>query len=306
VPKTFSPLSLLSIPTLNRRRQRCEGTSDSDSDAARDDNNTATAAAADTPNRSSRTKKAPPPPLLRGTFESSSSETDDDFPLRAAEAAAVRADATAAPGLGGGSNSSSSDDSFPRLRRRGMTSRSGVRADCRLGGGGGRAAVAERVRTRAVASSLEEPAPLSTGLAAAAAPKPARELSIVEKHVRAMMNKRAEEQLEQVRLGQRADALRLGGEAQLCGLGDLDEDSDSGGDDGGAVGATGRARRRSKTHDGKFDGAGDVVVRAMTAAELGMAYAWMKRDQRRQGVWFPPFTFRVQDLGFRQGFRVQG
>ena len=37
----------------------------------------------------------------------------------------------------------------------------------------------------------------------------------VEKHVRAMMNKRAEEQMEQVRLGQRADKLRLEGEAQL-------------------------------------------------------------------------------------------
>jgi hypothetical protein len=110
----------------------------------------------------------------------------------------------------------------------------------------------------------------------------------VEKHVRAMVNKRAEEQMEQVRLGQRADKLRLEGEAQLQAIGDLDEDSDSEGDGDeheSVGGAMGRARRRGRK-DGKFDKPGDVVVRAMTPAELGMAYAWMKRDQKRRGA--PP------------------
>ena len=44
----------------------------------------------------------------------------------------------------------------------------------------------------------------------------------------------------------------------------------------------GNARRRTrKEWGGKFKEAGEVMVRAMTPEELGMAYAWMRRDQHR-------------------------
>ena len=127
---------------------------------------------------------------------------------------------------------------------------------------------------------------------------PFSEMTIVEKQVARMMRQRDEEDAERHRLSQRAEALRKDGEAALIALGDLDEDSDSEAEDDDVAGAMGRARRDARrlgtlvritapgSNPAPPAGAGppapvDVIVRAMTPAELGMAYAWMRRDQRR-------------------------
>ena len=110
-----------------------------------------------------------------------------------------------------------------------------------------------------------------------------REMTVVERQVAAMMRKQREEQDEQAALARRAEALRSSGEKALQDSGDLDQDSDSDGDE--PRGATGRARRNFRDQGIVFDSSGDdeitVTVRAMTDLELGMAFAWMRRDQRR-------------------------
>ena len=104
---------------------------------------------------------------------------------------------------------------------------------------------------------------------------------MVERHVAAMMRKREEEELERYRLGERAEALRKQGEATLVVLGDLDVDSDSEAEDDGRAGAMGVARRDAR-RDGTVPLPPDAVtLRPLDASELGMAYAWMRRDQRR-------------------------
>ena len=117
-----------------------------------------------------------------------------------------------------------------------------------------------------------------------AAPKPAGEMTVVERHVQRMMAARAEEEMETARQASRAETLRREGEEALRAVGDLDVDSDSENEDDDAAGFTGRARRdlrRERGGEGEAPPASDVRVRAMTPAELGMAYAWMRRDQRR-------------------------
>jgi GNAT superfamily N-acetyltransferase len=110
-----------------------------------------------------------------------------------------------------------------------------------------------------------------------------REMTVVERQVAAMMRKQREEQDEQAALARRAEALRSSGEKALQDSGDFDQDSDSDGDE--PRGATGRARRNFRDRGIVFDSSGDheitVTVRAMTDLELGMAFAWMRRDQRR-------------------------
>ena len=121
-----------------------------------------------------------------------------------------------------------------------------------------------------------------------AAPKPAGEMTMVERHVQRMMAARAEEEMETARQASRAETLRREGEEALRALGDLDVDSDSENEDDDAAGFTGRARRSLRRERGGErplgeapPESGDVRVRAVTPAELGMAYAWMRRDQRR-------------------------
>jgi GNAT superfamily N-acetyltransferase len=90
--------------------------------------------------------------------------------------------------------------------------------------------------------------------------------------------------METARQASRAETLRREGEEALRAVGDLDVDSDSENEDDDAAGFTGRARRdlrRERGGEGEAPPASDVRVRAMTPAELGMAYAWMRRDQRR-------------------------
>ena len=90
--------------------------------------------------------------------------------------------------------------------------------------------------------------------------------------------------METARQASRAETLRREGEEALRAVGDLDVDSDSENEDDDAAGFTGRARRdlrRERGGEGEDPPASDVRVRAMTPAELGMAYAWMRRDQRR-------------------------
>lgn len=121
-----------------------------------------------------------------------------------------------------------------------------------------------------------------------AAPKPAGEMTVVERHVQRMMAARAEEEMETARQASRAETLRREGEEALRALGDLDVDSDSENEDDDAAGFTGRARRNARRERGGEKPLGetppeirDVFVRGVTPAELGMAYAWMRRDQRR-------------------------
>ena len=111
---------------------------------------------------------------------------------------------------------------------------------------------------------------------------------MVERHVQRMMAARAEEEMETARQASRAETLRREGEEALRALGDLDVDSDSENEDDDAAGFTGRARRNLRRERGGErplgeapPESGDVRVRAVTPAELGMAYAWMRRDQRR-------------------------
>lgn len=111
---------------------------------------------------------------------------------------------------------------------------------------------------------------------------------MVERHVQRMMAARAEEEMETARQASRAETLRREGEEALRALGDLDVDSDSENEDDDAAGFTGRARRNARRERGGEKPLGeappeirDVRVRAVTPAELGMAYAWMRRDQRR-------------------------
>lgn len=111
---------------------------------------------------------------------------------------------------------------------------------------------------------------------------------MVERHVQRMMAARAEEEMETARQASRAETLRREGEEALHALGDLDVDSDSENEDDDAAGFTGRARRNARRERGGEKPLGetppeirDVRVRAVTPAELGMAYAWMRRDQRR-------------------------
>jgi GNAT superfamily N-acetyltransferase len=94
--------------------------------------------------------------------------------------------------------------------------------------------------------------------------------------------------METARQASRAETLRREGEEALRALGDLDVDSDSENEDDDAAGFTGRARRNLRRERGGEKPLGeappeirDVRVRAVTPAELGMAYAWMRRDQRR-------------------------
>ena len=111
-----------------------------------------------------------------------------------------------------------------------------------------------------------------------------REMTVVERQVAAMMRKQREEQDEQAALSRRAEELRSRGEQALNDNGDLDEDLDSEHDDLERRGATGRARREFRDRGIVFDSSTDevtVTVRAMTDLELGMAFAWMRRDQRR-------------------------
>lgn len=104
---------------------------------------------------------------------------------------------------------------------------------------------------------------------------------MVERQVAAMMRKREEEELERYRLGERAEALRKQGEAALVALGDLDVDSDSEAEDDARAGAMGVARRDAR-RDGTVPLSRDAVtLRPLDPSELGMAYAWMRRDQRR-------------------------
>ena len=64
-------------------------------------------------------------------------------------------------------------------------------------------------------------------------------------------------------------------------LGDLDVDSDSEAEDDGRAGAMGVARRDAR-RDGTVPLPPDAVtLRPLDTSELGMAYAWMRRDQRR-------------------------
>ena len=111
---------------------------------------------------------------------------------------------------------------------------------------------------------------------------------MVERHVQRMMAARAEEEMETARQASRAETLRREGEEALHALGDLDVDSDSENEDDDAAGFTGRARRNARRERGGEKPLGetppeirDVRVRGVTPAELGMAYAWMRRDQRR-------------------------
>ena len=284
-----------------RRRERYEKKSIYDTGSSEEDEDT-TDADTPTPAKKPPTQRAQPSSAcLQGTDapaqhrrhpppDSASSDGDDRVPRKASPTAraaktsinlASKKDASSSS-----SSSSSSDDQVgPRFRPGGALRRFVPRR--RPGHFCTGASARPRPRARA-ASSSPEPEGASGGRAGKG--KPARELSIVEKHVRAMMNRRAEEQLEQVRLRQRAEALRVAGEAALAALGDLDEDSDSECDSdaeaangvGAGGGAMGRARRRGR-REGKFSDTteDEVSVRPMTAAELGMAYAWMRRDQRR-------------------------
>ena len=109
-------------------------------------------------------------------------------------------------------------------------------------------------------------------------------MTVVERQVAAMLRKQREEQDEQAALARRAEELRSRGEQALDDNGDLDVDSDSEHDDLERRGATGRARREFRDRGIVFDSSTDevtVTVRAMTDLELGMAFAWMRRDQRR-------------------------
>ena len=111
-------------------------------------------------------------------------------------------------------------------------------------------------------------------------------MTMVERHVQRMMAARAEEEMETSRQASRAETLRREGEEALRALGDLDVDSDSENEDDDAAGFTGCARRNARRERGgetedASPFASDVRVRAVTPAELGMAYAWMRRDQRR-------------------------
>jgi len=111
-----------------------------------------------------------------------------------------------------------------------------------------------------------------------------REMTVIERQVAAMLRKQREEQDEQAALARRAEELRSRGEQALDDNGDLDVDSDSEHDDLERRGATGRARREFRDRGIVFDSSTDdvtVTVRAMTDLELGMAFAWMRRDQRR-------------------------
>ena len=107
---------------------------------------------------------------------------------------------------------------------------------------------------------------------------------MVERHVQRMMAARAEEEMETANQASLSETLRREGEEALRAVGDLDVDSDSENEDDDAAGFTGHARRdlrRERGGEGEAPPASDVRVRAMTPAELGMAYAWMRRDQRR-------------------------
>jgi GNAT superfamily N-acetyltransferase len=109
-------------------------------------------------------------------------------------------------------------------------------------------------------------------------------MTVVERHVQKMLAAHAEEQMKTARQASRAESSRREGEEALRALGDLDVDSDSELEDDDAAGFTGRARRNLRRERKRADGdpfLEDVVVRAMTSAELGMAYAWMRRDQHR-------------------------
>ena len=139
-----------------------------------------------------------------------------------------------------------------------------------------------RANMRDSSDSDSQPPPRRRGRPAK---KPESEMTMVEKHVARMMAARAAEELETVQLGARAESLRKDGEESLRSLRDLDQDSDSEADDDASAGFTGCARRdarRRREQNGIDKNENEnVLVRAMTSAELGMAYAWMRRDQRR-------------------------
>ena len=139
-----------------------------------------------------------------------------------------------------------------------------------------------RANMRDSSDSDSQPPPRRRGRPAK---KPESEMTMVEKHVARMMAARAAEELETVQLGARAESLRKEGEESLRSLRDLDQDSDSEADDDASAGFTGCARRdarRRREQNGIDKNENEnVFVRAMTSAELGMAYAWMRRDQRR-------------------------
>ena len=86
------------------------------------------------------------------------------------------------------------------------------------------------------------------------------ELTIVERQVRRMMDARAKEREEELRLENDANALRKAGEARLREL-ELDGDDDA---DAANVPVV-------------------VELRKMTSIELGMAYAWMRKDEIEYG-----------------------
>lgn len=139
-------------------------------------------------------------------------------------------------------------------------------------------------------SDDESPPPVSCR-GRAAAKKPESEMTTVEKHVARMLAANAAVEMETARQAHRAETLRRTGESALVALGDLDVDSDSETEDDTSAGFTGKARREvrcrrrvSRHEDENEDEHEDVFrvsIRALSARELGMTYAWMRRDQAR-------------------------
>ena len=141
-------------------------------------------------------------------------------------------------------------------------------------------------------SDDESPPPVSRR-GRAAAKKPESEMTTVEKHVARMLAANAAVEMETARQAHRAETLRRTGESALVALGDLDVDSDSETEDDTSAGFTGKARRevrcrrRVSRHEDENENEDEhedvfrVSIRALSARELGMTYAWMRRDQAR-------------------------
>jgi len=131
-------------------------------------------------------------------------------------------------------------------------------------------------------SDDESPPPVSRR-GRAAAKKPESEMTTVEKHVARMLAANAAVEMETARQAHRAETLRRTGESALVALGDLDVDSDSETEDDTSAGFTGKARRevRCRRRVSRHEDVFRVSIRALSARELGMAYAWMRRDQAR-------------------------
>ena len=87
--------------------------------------------------------------------------------------------------------------------------------------------------------------------------------------------------METARQASRAETPRREGEEALRAVGDLDVDSDSENEDDDAAGFTGRASDFRRERGGEGDVPRARARSASTPPSMGMAYAWMRRDQRR-------------------------